>query len=88
MVTLNYGGGASPDSMIILSSMLRHEACSLFQLNMSLAAVRQAEHPHHPKMDLPEGVVITEQQLAAIYKFLLDMNFSSREEEHERARVK
>ena len=50
---------------------------------MSLA-VRQGEHPHHPKMDLPEGVVITEQQLAAIYKFLLDMNFSSREEIHER----
>ena len=70
--------------MIILSSMLRHEASSLFQLNMSLAAVRQGEHPHHPKMDLPEGVVITEQQLAAIYKFLLDMNFSSREEENER----
>ena len=58
--------------------MLRDEVRGFFQPNMSLAAVRQGEHPHHPKMDLPEGVVITEQQLAAIYKFLLDMNFSSR----------
>ena len=40
-------------------------------------AVKQGEHPHHPKIPLPEGVVITEQQLNAIYQFLLDMNFSS-----------
>ena len=57
--------------------MLKVRMRMVFQHNATMA-VKQGEHPHHPRMpSLPEGVVITEQQYAAIYKFLLDMNFSS-----------
>ena len=50
----------------------------VFQHNVTMAVKQGGSHPHAPGLpSLPDGVVITEQQLAAIYKFLLDMNFSS-----------
>ena len=50
----------------------------VFQHNVTMAVMQGGSHPHAPGLpSLPDGVVITEQQLAAIYKFLLDMNFSS-----------
>jgi hypothetical protein len=43
-----------------------------------LEAVRAGEHPHHPRGPiLPKGVVISQEHMAQILKFLLDMNFTA-----------
>ena len=60
------------------SSLTHPERAMSGPITVDPLPLKTGDHPHQPgQPSLPEGVEIEKHHLQAIYKFLLDMNFSS-----------